>query len=129
MPEMVRVTVIGDKELIAKLRRTGEEGAKAARKALYQKAEEVAAKAKAPGMTPVKTGNLRSTIHVEPIQAGQSEYSIVAGGPAAPYALYVHEDLTARHPNGQAKYIERPFLEVLPTVAPAIGAALDKLLK
>ena len=26
----------------------------------------------------------------------------------APYAVYVHENLTARHPNGQAKFLEQP---------------------
>jgi hypothetical protein len=30
----------------------------------------------------------------------------------APYAVYVHEDLTAKHPNGgQAKFLEQPMRE------------------
>jgi hypothetical protein len=29
-------------------------------------------------------------------------------GYSAPYALYVHEDLTAFHPNGRAKFLEEP---------------------
>jgi hypothetical protein len=32
---------------------------------------------------------------------------VEVGGPAAPYALLVHEDLTAHHPVGGAKYLER----------------------
>jgi len=31
------------------------------------------------------------------------------GGPAAPYAVLVHEDLTKRHKVGQAKYLEIPL--------------------
>jgi hypothetical protein len=37
--------------------------------------------------------------------------------------------LTARHPVGGPKYIERPFLQELPSIAPAILAELDKLAK
>lgn len=34
-------------------------------------------------------------------------------GYTAPYAIYVHEDLTANHPNGgQAKYLEQPAREM-----------------
>jgi hypothetical protein len=62
---------------------------------------------------PVLTGNLRSTIHVEgPEREGNHlSISIVAGGPAAPYAVAVHEDLEAFHPNGEAKFIEGPLRE------------------
>jgi hypothetical protein len=31
------------------------------------------------------------------------------GGPAVDYAVIVHEDLLAFHPNGTAKYLERPI--------------------
>lgn len=31
------------------------------------------------------------------------------GGPAAPYAVYVHEDLTAFHTVGEAKYLQKPL--------------------
>jgi hypothetical protein len=30
----------------------------------------------------------------------------------APYAVYVHEDLTKAHPNGQAKFLEQPMREL-----------------
>lgn len=32
-------------------------------------------------------------------------------GYSAPYAIYVHEDLTVHHDNGQAKYLEQPARE------------------
>ncbi len=63
--------------------------------------------------TPVDKGTLRASIHtVGPVRQGRTIYTlIVAGGPAAPYAIYVHEDLTAFHKVGQAKYIESVILE------------------
>lgn len=30
------------------------------------------------------------------------------GGKSAPYAVYVHEDMTKFHPHGQAKFLEEP---------------------
>jgi hypothetical protein len=124
MPTLVKITPVGDKELMKRINALGVQGAKAARKVLYRKAEKIAGEAK--GEVPVDTGALKSTIHVEMDDDGAA---IVAGGPAAGYAVYVHEDLTARHPVGGPKYIERPFLQELPSIAPAILAELDKLAK
>jgi hypothetical protein len=50
---------------------------------------------------------------------------IVAGGPAAPYAIYVHEDLEAIHPVGQAKFIESVLLESRPFMAARIAKRID----
>lgn len=63
--------------------------------------------------TPVDTGTLKGTIHAEgPFRQGRRIYAtIVAGGPAAPYAIYVHEDPDAHHPVGQWKYIESVLME------------------
>lgn len=36
----------------------------------------------------------------------------VAVGYEAPYALFVHENLEVYHPNGQAKYLEKPTREM-----------------
>lgn len=61
--------------------------------------------------TPEDTGDLRDTIRTaSPVQNGSViSCAIEAGGPEAPYALIVHEDLDAFHPIGEAKYIERPL--------------------
>lgn len=61
--------------------------------------------------TPVKSGNLRDTIHTADPEVNGKRIScqILAGGPDAPYALIVHEDLDAFHAVGDAKYIERPL--------------------
>jgi hypothetical protein len=80
--------------------------------------------------TPVDKGALRASEHIEgPLRAGVNEniiYTlIVAGGPAAPYALYVHENLEAIHPVGQAKFIESVLLESRPYMAARIAARVD----
>jgi hypothetical protein len=63
--------------------------------------------------TPKDTGDLRSTEHLlGPTKEGNSiVVLIVAGGPEAPYAMIVHEDLEAFHSVGQAKYLESVLLE------------------
>lgn len=127
MAEMLKVTAVGDKELMAKIRALGKAGEQAGRKILYRKAEKIAGKAK--DEVPVDTGALKSTIHVDLGDGDEISAAVVCGGPAAPYAVYVHEDLTARHPVGGPKFIERPFLEEVPTVAPAIVAELNKVAK
>lgn len=51
---------------------------------------------------------------------------IVAGGPQAFYAVYVHEDLTAHHETGQAKYIESVIRDTTkPTISARVAKRLD----
>ena len=45
-------------------------------------------------------------------------------GYTAPYAVYVHENLTARHPVGQAKFLEQPAREHADEIAAIIMRAL-----
>lgn len=89
--------------------------------ALRQEAEIEMTEAKR--RTPVDTGNLRGSEHVEgPTMSGRVlRAALVAGGPAAPYAVYVHENLDALHPVGQAKYIESVLLESMPYMADRIA--------
>lgn len=83
--------------------------------------------------TPVDEGTLRGTVHAEgPVWEGDTCVTeIVAGGPAADYAIYVHEDLDAYHAVGNAKFIERPLLEAMPFMAKRIANRIDvkKLLR
>jgi len=62
---------------------------------------------------PVATGALAATGRVEgPEWYGTNLRGGVAyGSDAVPYALYVHEDLLAIHPQGKAKYLEDPARE------------------
>lgn len=41
----------------------------------------------------------------------QGRPCVIVGYTAA-YAVYVHEDLTAFHPNGQAKFLEQPLRQL-----------------
>lgn len=59
----------------------------------------------AKGRTPVRTGTLRNSGHVR--SADAHGFVVAFGGPAAPYAFYVHENLRARHRVGEAKYLEK----------------------
>lgn len=51
--------------------------------------------------TPVDTGNLKSSAFTRK----EGELGVVVGFNAA-YAIFVHENLEARHPTGQAKFLE-----------------------
>lgn len=77
--------------------------------------------------TPVDTGELRaSEIVVGPIREWRNVYTeIVAGGPAAPYAIYVHEDPDAFHPVGQWKYIESVIMESRPFMAARVAKRVE----
>ena len=80
--------------------------------------------------TPVDKGALRASERLEgPLRTGPNEsiiyMLILAGGPAAPYAIYVHEDLEAIHPVGQAKFIESVLLESRPYMAARVAKRID----
>lgn len=63
--------------------------------------------------TPKATGALRASgLVIGPTAVGDAwEVHMVFGGPAAPYAWFVHENLRAHHPFGQAKYVESVVVE------------------
>jgi hypothetical protein len=79
--------------------------------------------------TPVDLGTLKGTVHVTgPTEQGDTIVTaIVAGGPAAPYAIYVHEDLEAFHKVGQAKFIESVIRESAPFMHDRIARRAKKL--
>jgi hypothetical protein len=78
-------------------------------------------------------GSLRASGFVLPPQV--STERVVSqggfGGPSVDYAIYVHEDLTARHAVGQAKFYESALLEGSrnfgPQMAEGIAASLGRL--
>jgi len=91
---------------------------------LYRRAEEIMTEAK--GLTPVDTGNLKASGHVQKPVITDSGVSVTLGfgGPAAPYALPVHERLDVRHRIGQAKFLETPMLAAAKTLEATLAAAL-----
>lgn len=61
------------------------------------------------------------------LNARRSDLAVkwVFGGPAAPYALYVHEDMEAWHDNGQARFLAHPLEESAPSMAARIARDVD----
>lgn len=79
-------------------------------------------------------GHLRASGHVKPpVMVGSEIVVVIAyGGPAAPYAIYVHEipappatspgGRSARHlPPTQWKFLEKPVTEALPQLGPRVA--------
>lgn len=65
-------------------------------------------------VVPVDTGLLQSTGGIDDVTDDEVEPEVILGYGSndAYYAVYVHEDLEARHaPGKQAKYLEGPFDE------------------
>lgn len=60
-------------------------------------------------------------------QAGALPRVVV--GYTAAYAVYVHEDLEARHPVGQAKFLEQPMRQLAPVLSQMIADALKRGVK
>lgn len=135
-------------EGVDKLKRTLERlGAKAPEKLaplLYQEGETIMREAKE--LTPVDTGALRSTGHVQlPVLTEKgASVTLGFGGPAGAtftnkatgrvvkrgerigYAVWVHEDMTAFHPVGQAKFLEEPFKKHAKAMPSRLAAKLMK---
>jgi hypothetical protein len=74
-------------------------------------------------MTPLRTGALRDSIRVEgPEMRGTSIWcAIAAGGPEAPYAVYVHEDPDAYHPVGEYRFMAKRLEQSGPHMAARVA--------
>lgn len=55
---------------------------------------------------------------------GKGSYSVIVGFETA-YALYVHENLEAYHPIGQAKFLEQPAREYAKEFSKIVKTAMD----
>ncbi len=122
-----QTVIVGDANLRTVLRRAGSAGLLAIRGALFREAEQIMAKSKR--IVPVDTGNLRDSGHVEQPVMGPGSVSVTLayGGPAAPYAVHVHERLDLRHNPGQfAKYLEFPFLEAVRGMEGRLAAEIGR---
>ncbi len=80
--------------------------------------------------TPVDTGALRASTEVSKpdVEFGAAfsdiEVTISVGGPAAPYAVAVHENLDAFHKVGRSKYLESTIMESAPFMQRRIAKRL-----
>jgi len=61
--------------------------------------------------TPVDSGRLRSTAYVAPPEMGGRGRSVEVGF-GTDYAVHVHENTSARHAVGEAKFLEKAVLAV-----------------
>ncbi|CAB4156623.1 hypothetical protein UFOVP655_80 [uncultured Caudovirales phage] len=83
-------------------------------------------------LTPVDTGALRGSGGVSAPQHTPTGIGvdIFFGGPAAPYALYVHEIMYYQHnAPTQAKFLEQPFMERLPNIQQNMARRIIDLLR
>lgn len=126
----ISVELEGVDAVLRRLKQAETEAVQATAAAMYQEGEQIMTRSKRT-FVPVDTGVLRGTGHVEEpvIQGGSIEVTMGYGGPAAPYALRQHEDLTFNHPVGQAKYLERPALEAVRGMAGRLAERIKKVLK
>jgi hypothetical protein len=111
MSAILKTGFTGDKELIARLRRFSLESKKQFRAGLVEVGKEKLEITKQ--IVPYKTGALQGTGRIS-VRVGekQTTLKILYGGPDAPYALRVHEDLNAKHNNGRrAKFVESVVLQ------------------
>ena len=130
MANIYTFTLTGDVELQAVLRAAQQNAPKAVAQAIYEEAQVIFAKSQV--LVPVDTSALRGSGDVSAIQgSGQGVYvDIFYGGPAAPYALYVHEIIGNYHnPPTQAKYLEQPFMESLAQIQNNISRRIIHILK
>ena len=130
MANVYTFTLTGDVELQAVLRSAQLNAPKAVAQAIYEEAQVIFAKSQV--LVPVDTSALRGSGDVSAIQgSGQGVYvDIFYGGPAAPYALYVHEIIGNYHKAPtQAKYLEQPFMESLAQIQNNISRRIMHILK
>ena len=110
----IRFDLNGDEQLVKALKSGKEKSPQAIAQAIWEEANMIFAKSQI--LVPVDTGVLRGSGGVSAPQLGSQGYfvDIFYGGPAAPYALYVHEIIDNYHnPPTQAKYLEQPLMEAM----------------
>ena len=80
---------------------------------------------------PVDTSALKTSGHVKPPEETRGKVSVTMGygGPSAPYALTVHEDLNSHHVVGQAKYLETPAKKIKPILKRKMTSVLSTAAK
>lgn len=107
-------------------------------KELYQFAETVMSASKdgpATVVVPVDTGTLRSTGHVDPPEQEPDQVSVTLGygGPAASYALAVHENMDPgvhwKRPGSGPKYLEIPLRDHQEELSGLLAAAVNRAAK
>lgn len=123
----IYINLVGLQELDALLASMEDPSTRVAA-ALYRIAERIMAASKL--LTPVKTGALRASGHVQlpVITASMVSVSLGFGGPSIPYALRQHEtppDIY-HHRVGQWKFLEQPMQEAQATLPADLAAEMKE---
>lgn len=126
-------TLSGIADLTKKLRKLGASSGKVVQVAavsLYGSCELIMTESKEV-YCPIHTGALKSTGHVELplIEGNQVTVKMGYGGPAAPYAIFVHETDKNYHFGKQWKYLETPLKEGIPKIEEKLAADLNTALE
>lgn len=115
--------VTGRGEIEGNLRRIRQQFPAVTARALVEELTEVELP-ETQALVPIDTGDLLSTGRVtEPVIQRNTVTAGIAYGGEAPsgefvdYAVYVHENLDAIHPVGQAKFVSQPMNEAAPHMA------------
>lgn len=123
--QFLTVEIEGVEGIQRKLEELGAKGPEQVGQALYSVALDIFADSQM--FVPVDTGTLKGSGGIEgPYESmGSQEVLIYYGGPAAEYAVMVHEDLDMYHtPPTQAKFLEAPYLMHLQDVSIEAANAL-----
>lgn len=120
---VAELVIKGQEKLIANLEKLVASRVQEAGAALRAEGELIMTEAKR--RTPVLTGVLRGSGHVTGPEPGATiEVRLAFGGPAADYAVYVHENMQSFHHVGQAKFLESAVLEAAPRLAGNIAVRI-----
>jgi hypothetical protein len=124
----VRIRLQSDGNIRRELQRIANRIPEAAGRALHEEGQTIITRAKSDPSFPVDTGALRAsgTVDAPKTRGRRVEVDIGFGGPAAPYALYVHEGTK----NMQArKYLEKHVLEAQRGWAERLARRLQNALR
>ena len=124
--QTVRIEVRNMDRVRRELRKLGTRAIPAAKAAVREECERVMTASKQE--VPVDLGNLKNSGHVTTpaVRFSGVECAIQYGGPAAPYAVIVHENLKARHTVGKARYLVDPFNRAIPGMDARMAMTLER---
>ncbi len=120
----------GFNKFARQLKKMGVDATKVVESTLYEEAEKIIGEAKEKHV-PVDLGALRSSGFVEdPKTKGRrTSVRLGFGGPAAKYALIVHEDMKAAHTVGSAKYLKIPYDKAQKGMSGRLARRLTSIIK
>ena len=118
---MITMTVSGSEAIVSSLQRLAPAALDEAASSAYMWAETVMNESKRE--CPVDKGFLRASGVVDEPRVASDGFAITLEYPTE-YAVYVHENLEANHPNGKAKFLEDPMMAHLGDLPDTIGRAV-----